>query len=617
MRSCCWSVQEAAAKQPLSITVALSNCLTTLWRPPFGCILILMRHLNKEDTLKIGSYRSSASVLRNEHAEIDFDARDAIERVFSVELNRLRKGALAKLTPGSEAYEVRVADAIMALQSSPLDTARAMSRHLCGERNRLLVVIFDNCDKQDRDEQLDYFQIARWLQAQIRCLVILPLRDVTYYACKDQPPLDTTIKDLVFRIDPPPFSKVLGARIKLVLHDLQIKSDAKVLDYTLDNGIRVTYPATELGYYLASIYKSLYEYDRLIRSLLLGLAGRDMRKAMEIFLEFCRSGHIGPVEYLKMKMARGHYSLPYEVVTRVLLRRNRRFYDGNVSFVANLFQCAPSDAKPDSFVRMAILRWLRNRFRDRGPSGIKGFHRYSQLASDLIPLGHDGLRLKEEVVYLIKHGCIITEHQQLELRTDDDLLLLSPSGFVHLNVASDPSYLAACSEDTWITSEEVAAEVSNRIGFFGPRVHYSPVTVLLNAKDFVKYLLRRSGEEIANPKAYLEAVGVDVRREITEIAGTLERTIAKFKAEGDWESLDDRFAVGMECNGTVTGTQEYGAFVKLDGGPTGLLYFRNLPDERPIGSIKRHERLRVKLLKLEKDAEKISLGFVRDLDADE
>lgn len=580
-------------------------------------------HLNLNEAPKQRSHledwalRELADGLRNSRPDIDFDDREVIERVYGVELNKLRKGALAKLTPGTEAYEIRVADAIMALQASPLSTAKAMSRYLCGERNCLLVVVFDNCDKQDRDEQLGCFQIARWLQSEIRCLVILPIRDVTYHACKDRPPLDTTIKDLVFRIDPPPFSKVLGARIRLVLDDLQVKSDAKVLDYTLDNGIRVSYPATELGYYLASIYKSLYEYDRLIRSLLLGLAGRDMRKAMEIFLEFCRSGHIGPVEYLKMKTARGHYSLPYGVVTCVLLRRNRRFYDGNASFVANLFQCVPNDAKPNSFVRFAILQWLRSHFRERGPTGIKGFHRYRDLASDLIPLGHDSLRIKDEVVYLIQHGCIITEHQQLELRTVDDLLLLSPSGFVHLNIVSDPSYLAACSEETWVTSEKMAKEVSNRIGFFGPQVHYSPVTMLLNAKDFIKYLMRRSDTELANPKAYLENVGVDVRQNITHIAGSVQRTIEKFKSDGDWGILDERFAVGMECNGTVTGTQDYGAFVKLDGGPTGLLYFKNLPEERPISSMKRHDRLRVKLLRIEIEAKKLSLGYVRDLEDDE
>jgi hypothetical protein len=42
---------------------------------------------------------------------------------------------------------------------------------------------------------------------------------------------------------------------------------------------------------------------------------------------------------------------------RVLLRQNRRFYDRDESHVKNVFQCAPSDARPDHFVRLAILGW--------------------------------------------------------------------------------------------------------------------------------------------------------------------------------------------------------------------------------------------------------------------
>jgi hypothetical protein len=34
-------------------------------------------------------------------------------------------------------------------------------------------------------------------------------------------------------------------------------------------------------------------------------------------------------------------------VAHILFRMNRRFYDGNHSYVKNLFQCDPSDPKPD------------------------------------------------------------------------------------------------------------------------------------------------------------------------------------------------------------------------------------------------------------------------------
>src|SRR5208282_2447938 len=128
--------------------------------------------------------------------------------------------------------------------------------------------------------------------------------------------------------------------------------------YTLTGGIRVEYPETETGYYLACIYRSLYEHDQLLRRMLVGLAGKNIRKAMEIFLDFCKSGHIGGEEILKIRKNHGDYCLPYRVVTRVLLRLSRRYYNGDLSHIKNLFQCDPSDSYPDHFARFAILRWL-------------------------------------------------------------------------------------------------------------------------------------------------------------------------------------------------------------------------------------------------------------------
>src|SRR5262249_45903917 len=158
---------------------------------------------------------------------------------------------------------------------------------------------------------------------------------VTYYTHKNRPPLDTVIKEFVFRIESPPFAEVLRRRIQLALSELSTVHKGEVYEYSLESGIRIVYPATEQGLYLACIYKSLYEHDRLLRRMLVGLAGKNIRRAMEIFLDFCKSGHIGHGEILKIRAYKGNYSLPYKIITRVLLRLNRRYYNGDASYVKN------------------------------------------------------------------------------------------------------------------------------------------------------------------------------------------------------------------------------------------------------------------------------------------
>ncbi len=550
--------------------------------------------------------------LHRQHPDIDFDDIATVRKVFSVEVNRLKKGPLALLDEDSDAYKTRLADRLLALQEDKVAHTKALTRYLCGERAKLLVVVFDNSDKRERDEQLRAFQAARWLQQQIRCLIILPIRDVTYATYRDQPPLDTMIKDLVFQIDPPSFTKILRKRLSIVLDELTARSKTKTLDYTLKSGMRVVYPATELGYYLASVFTSLYEYDRLIRSLILGLAGKDIRRAMEIFLEFCRSGHIGPQEYLKIKTAQGKYSLPFHVVTRVLLRRNRRFYSGDASFLKNLFQCFPEDSRPDVFVRADVLEWLKAKYREKGPTGVKGFHQCSALIADLMPLGHDAERIRQEISYFVQHGCIVAEHQKNEIHSDDDLIQITSSGFAHLTLLNNLDYLAACAEETWLESETLAKQIAKRIAHFGPRVHYSPITVAANAADFVKYLKSRGDRDGIRPDAYLEAGFSGVSLDADSILGRASRQIEKMQKQRGWNDFDSRFQIGMECVGTVDGIKEYGVFVKLDGGPTGLLHVTGLSPKRPIESIKIGDRIVVKILDVQVEAQKVSLGFVAD-----
>lgn len=224
--------------------------------------------------------------LKAAYGDADFDDPKVFMRLYSVEINRLKR-SMFLLDQNSQEYKTRMTDKILELQSNEDATAQALCRFVCGERGKALIIVLDNCDKQKRDEQLFMFQVAQWVKQEFRCLVFLPLRDVTYDNHRQVPPLDTALKDLVFRIEPPLFSEVLKKRILLAFDQMQAKTKSNSLTYYLPNGYKVVYPRTDQSLYLASILKSLFEYDRFIRRIITGLAGRDVRRAMEIFLEFC------------------------------------------------------------------------------------------------------------------------------------------------------------------------------------------------------------------------------------------------------------------------------------------------------------------------------------------
>lgn len=428
------------------------------------------------------------SGLRESRPDVDFDEISSIRKVYAPELRAFTKGALALLREGTDEYQRRLADKVIELQKDRLQTAKALARYTCGNARKLLVVCLDNCDKRDREEQLLMFQLAQWLQVELRCLIFLPLRDVTYDAHRNEPPLDTAIKNLTFRIEPPRFSDVLARRVGLALNDLVKRAKERSAEYVLPNGMRVEYPLSDQGMYLNTIVRSLYAHDRFVRQIMSGLAGRDIRRALELFLEFCTSGHIGEDQIYRIRALDGQYTIPFDVVARVLLRMNRRFYDGDKSYVKNLFQCDPSDPFPDHFVRLSVLRWLECRANDAGPSGLVGFHRVGSLVSDLVQAGHDMDCVRRECRYLLKERCVVAEHQRTDDLVDDDLVCLSPAGSVHLTLAVVPDYLAACIEDTWLADRPLGQVVAERIGQGGVRQHYSRRTTRQNAKAMFDYL---------------------------------------------------------------------------------------------------------------------------------
>jgi energy-coupling factor transporter ATP-binding protein EcfA2 len=443
--------------------------------------------------------------LRSSGTGVDFDDLETLEKIFRYELQALKKGPLAILDPNSVEYRVRIADRLTQLQSNPQAMAKGIANVLCSGPNRLLVIVLDNCDKRSRDEQLTMFQIAQWVQSEFRCLVVLPLRDVTFDLHRHDPPLDTALKQFVFRIEPPQFSDVLQARVRLALTEIaRTSASASALSYLLPNGIKVTYPAEDQALYLASILRSLYAHDRFVRQVMTGLAGRDVRRALEIFLDFCMSGHIGEEEIFKIRLFQGQHVLPLSVVARVLLRSQRRFYDGNRSYLKNIVQCHPDDPLPDHFVRLALLHWFERKLRVKGPAGVEGFHRAADMIADLAAVGHEASRVREELAYLAREGCLVPEHLRTDRIEDFDLVKVTAAGVVHLQLMANPEYLAACAEDTWISDQDLCKRIAERIGA-GFKSQFSPLNTARNAGELVEYLKAGRSKAFCAPEVFLES----------------------------------------------------------------------------------------------------------------
>ncbi len=543
------------------------------------------------------------------NSEIDFDDLDNLMKLYSVEINRFQKG-VGRLLESKE-YNVELYKEITKLQSDKKQTVKSYLRYLCAEKGKLGILVLDNCDKRVRDEQLLMFQAAQWIQHEFRCLIFLPLRDITYDNHRHEPPLDTALKDLVFRIEPPGFQEVLVARIKLALKEMQEKSkDAKTLEYKLPNSIRVTFPANKLAYFLTSILKSLFVHDNYLRWMIVGLAGRDIRKAMEIFLDFCKSGHITEDEILKICQAEGQYSIPFHIVSRVLMRMNRRFYNSDYSYVKNIFYSNPDDPQPFHFSRVAILKWLYSKHKMKGAINQLGYHKVSGLKSDLFLLGLNDEVVDRELLYLLQSRCIIAEHLRIDHLENDDLISLAPAGFVHLDLIESEDYLSAISEDISISDQKLANSISESIG--DRRRQYSLQTILTNSKLLADYLQLKLNNDVISTNTFLDCLDWKNFLSLESAIEKVDLATKRFKLTDPWTDIDKKITKNDVLVGTIRSIKDFGVFVKLEANLDGLIHKKNF-GSLTINDFKKNSNIKVRVLKVDQVRKRISLS-VEELD---
>lgn len=493
-----------------------------------------------------------------EKSDVDIDDFSVTEKIFASSISKFKRGPISLLLNDIDKYNEQLFNEYKRLLSDKPLHIRMLIDYLFNSRNKLLIIVLDNCDKRDKEIQLLMFDVANWMKESFACMIILPLRDTTFDNYRKQPPLDTIIKDFVFRIDPPLLDKVLYERFRYALRI--IGSDNRDFYYHTNNGMKVVCKRAEVAKYLQCILNSLFQ-NNFFKKLISGLAGRDIRKGLEIFLDFCKSGHITEDEIFKMRQTKGDYSIPNHLISRILLRGSRRYYIDENSIVKNLFCSYKSDDMPNPFIRQAILIWLKNRYRELGPNSTKGFHKISDLVKDLQSYGHDRNRIIEEIGILSKAACVFTESPDGEI-LEEDLISIAPSGFIHLELLKNIDYLASVAEDTYFKNPEIAQKIANNmIGKTQP--HMSKQATLDNAIELVQYMNINKDLYMFKPELFLSdnIERLDMLQEITDyIEDVKQKHIGHYDFSNN---LLIEYPIGSIHEGIVVSIQTYGIFVEF------------------------------------------------------
>lgn len=548
------------------------------------------------------------SAIRLAHSSIDFDELKFLRKIYAKQLLAVEKGRASLYDKTSERYADIISDTIAGLQADRVETLRSISDLLYRSSGNLLIVALDNCDKRTRDDQLLMFDVASWLKTEFKCVVFLPIRDTTYDQYKSEPPLDTVIKDLVFRIDPPLLERVIYARLEYAMRE--ISKNSQKFTYQLSNGIKVECARGEVGEYLKSIIASLFQ-DNFFKRVVTGLAGRNIRKGLEILLDFCKSGHIEESEILKIRSSDGEHLLPNHIISKILLKGKRRYYSDSESNIRNLFDSVETDPFPNPFVRVAILQWLKTVRREYGPNRTRGFHKVDQLLLSLQTAGFSKERVIFELGELHKAGCVSSESQDAELDIDD-LISLAPAGLVHLDLLRNVNYLSIVAEDTLFADKFSARKIANNLTGKGLFKVDSRQSTISNSKLLVDYLSDYSKNHfIGDSKIITTDVGEDLVG-IGSVAEYVSKIADNDETFKQLTQIQDEYPVGEQIEGLVVSVQNYGFFVEFGLHGRGIVHssqFNGL-NSNPVDPIEAGDWVIIEILSYRVDHRRFDLKLI-------
>lgn len=380
-----------------------------------------------------------------------------------------------------------------------LKLSRGISRYLQGDRGENLIVVFDNVDRRRPEAQLAAFQVALWFMDQTRCLVILQMRDSTFETYKHKPPLDTYRTGQIFHISPPRFVDVVKRRLELSLEHLASEAPEQVRFQT-KSGATISYPKSRAGEFLRGLYVELFQRPNNVSRVLEALAGRNVRRALDMFMAIITSGHMPEDVIASVAQGTGFRSFPEFRILRALMRQDYRYFNNNSGFIANIFHCDARWERPSNFIIPEILFFLIGQRKIKGDNGQMGFVAFQRLLVEIESRGFIGGDIKEAALFCLEKELIEVDTSSPDSIGETDCVKATASGWAHMRLlAARLEYISAVLPTTPINDKQLASrvydlmQIENRAGSLYLHQLVSMV------EGFESYLRVQEGELAAHP----------------------------------------------------------------------------------------------------------------------
>lgn len=383
-------------------------------------------------------YSETARSLTVESHAFDLTDADDQERIFSQNIKE-RKAYYSRMdkVEGQSGLLEKARD-IEAWRVDPVICTKAIIRFLQGDKRQTVIVVFDNVDRRHPEKQLLAFEWAMNLKKMTRSLVLLQMRDVTFERFKDEPPLDTYKTGGAFHISPPRFVSVVRKRLELALEGLE-DSITETQSLTTSGGVVLKFPATKAASFLSEVYSIIFERKSNIAKIIDALAGRNVRRSLDMFMSIITSGHIPASTMGSFALGEAPEKIPERIILRTLMRGDSKFAGDSSGFTANIFQTHQSWETPSNLTIPNILFYLVAKRKLTGDNGQMGYIAVSRLIRLMSSCGFANKATTEACNYIISYGLAdADQYDDIGVRAET-CLRISSSGFAHMRLLSSRS----------------------------------------------------------------------------------------------------------------------------------------------------------------------------------
>jgi hypothetical protein len=426
-----------------------------------------------------------------ENPSIDLSAPEALRGIFSRNIQRRRAIYDDVLINSPEQAALLRANDLAKWQEDPILFVEGLSSYVLGGRRKILVAVMDNVDKLELKSQLDAFQLSLWLLDTSKAFIVIQMRDETYERYKNRPPLDTFRSNIAFHIAPPRFIDVVKRRLELgIAYLAENAPDTKV--YTLDNGIRIRVPQSDIGEFLHTLYVEVFGSNRNISRVLESIAGLDVRKALDMFASIITSGHLSTSQITSSVKGGKEFPITEPIVLRILMRTEYRLFSDISGFVTNIFHFDIKWDKPDNFLLCECLFFLALNRTRVGQLGIEGFFTCRHVSDALQLLGYVPEDTLQALNYLLERQLISADHMRFSKVEFDDTVRILASGFMHIRILPENiEYCFGIVPVTPVVESDVASRLANVVEREITRDDFTEHEKTLTIEVLYNYLLRR------------------------------------------------------------------------------------------------------------------------------